>query len=239
VIRDLTDSLISAFKKEIIKENSKDVGSLEDIPALMTDMFVAGAGTTSSVLAWFILYMVLHKNVQEKIQVELDIVVGKDRMPVLDDAKNMPYLQAVLCEVLRIANVLSFVGTNAICDTTISGYHIPKGTLVCPNLKRVHHDEREWPEPDVFKPERFLDSEEKFVGWTKLHGFMPFGAGRRECTGQSLARIMMITFASTLLHHYEIVLPDGAEKPNTEILAHAHATVLRPPDFEVVAKKRF
>jgi cytochrome P450 len=102
---------------------------------------------------------------------------------------------------------------------------------------RVHHDEREWPEPDVFKPERFLDSEEKFVGWTKLHGFMPFSAGRRECTGQSLARIMMITFASTLLHRYEIVLPDGAEKPTTKILAAA--IILRPQDFKVVMKKRY
>jgi cytochrome P450 len=237
VIRDLTDSLISAFKKEIVKENGQDVGSLEDIPAIMMDIFQAGSGTTSSALTWFILYMVLHKKVQEKIQRELDIVVGKDRLPTLDDAKNMSYLQAALCEVLRIASVVPFIGTNAIRDTTIAGYHIPKGTLVAPNLMRVHHDEKEWPEPDVFKPERFLDSEEKFVGWTKLHGFMPFSAGRRECTGQSLARIMMITFASTLLHRYEIVLPDGAEKPTTKILAAA--IILRPQDFKVVVKKRF
>jgi cytochrome P450 len=236
VIRDMTDSLISAFKKEILKENGDDVGSLEDIPPLMSDLFAAAAATTSSALSWFLLYMVLHKKVQEKIQKELDIVVGKDRLPTLDDAKNMSYLQAALCEVLRIASVVSFIGTNAIRDTTIAGYHIPKGTLVCPNLKRMHHDEREWPEPDVFKPERFLDSEEKFVGWTKLYGFMPFGAGRRECTGQSLARIMMITFASTLLQRHEIVLPDGAEKPTTEILAAA--VTLRPQDFKVVVKKR-
>jgi cytochrome P450 len=158
----------------------------------MSDMFEAAAATTSSALTWFILYMVLHKNVQEKILAELDIGVGKDRMPGLDDAKNMSYLQAALCEVLRIASVVPFIGTNAICDTTIVGYHIPKGTLVASNLTRVHHDEREWPEPDVFKPEWFLDSEGEFVGWTKLHGFMPFSVGRRECTGQSLARIMMI-----------------------------------------------
>ena len=55
-------------------------------------MFEAAAATTYSALTWFILYMVLHKNVQEKIQAELDIVVGKDRMPIMDDAKNMSYL---------------------------------------------------------------------------------------------------------------------------------------------------
>ncbi len=126
---------------------------------------------------------------------------------MFDGVKNMPYLQALLCEVLRISCVFPRVATNAISDTTIGGYHIPKGTLVG-NIARVHHDEREWLEPDVFKPERFLDSEEKYVGWTKLHGFMPFGLGRRECTGQSLARIVMLTFGSTLLHRYEIVLSE-------------------------------
>ena len=237
LIRDLTDSFISAYRKEIPKQDGKDVGSVEDIQALMLDVFQAGAETTSSSLAWFILYMVLHKEVQEKIHEEIDMIVGKDRYPELEDAKSMQYLQAALCEVMRITAVVPFTGTSAIHDTTIAGYHIPKGTLVALNLAAVHHDEREWPEPDVFKPERFLDSEENFVGWTKLHGFMPFGLGRRECTGQSLARIMMLTFASTLLHRYEIMLPDGAEKPTTKIFAPA--IVLRPQDFEILAKKRF
>jgi cytochrome P450 len=111
---------------------------------------------------------------------EIIDVVGEDRNPELYDVKNMPYLQAVLCEVLRISAAVPFIGTSAVRDTTIAGYHIPKGTLVALNLARVHRDEREWPEPDVFKPERFLDSEKEFVGWTKLHGFMPYGLGGRE-----------------------------------------------------------
>ena len=237
VIRDLTDSFISALKRELPKHDGKDVGSLEAVPGLMTDVFAAGLETTSSTLTWFILYMVLHKDVQEKVHNEIIDVVGEDRNPELYDVKNMPYLQAVLCEVLRISAVLPFIGTSAVRDTTIAGYHIPKGTLVALNLARVHRDEREWPEPDVFKPERFLDSEKEFVGWTKLHGFTPFGLGGRECAGQSLARMMLLTFASTLLHRYEIVLPEGAEKPTTKILAPA--VVLHPQEFKVLAKKRF
>ena len=149
----------------------------------------------------------------------------------------MSYLQATFCEVLRIVSVAPLSGTNAIRDTTIAGYNIPKGTLVALNLFQVHHDEREWPEPDVFKPERFLDSEGNFVGWTKLHGFMPFSLGRRECTGQSLARIMMLTFASTLLHRHEIVLPDGAATPSTKV--SNFGTVVHPDDFEILTKKPF
>ena len=237
VIRDLTDGLIGAFKKELQKQNGKDVGSLDDIPVLMIDVFFAGAETTSSTLAWFLLYMALYKDVQEKIRKEIDLVMEKDSFSVIDNAKNMPYLQATLCEVMRIACIVPTIGTSAIRDTTIAGYHIPKGTFVSPNIKRVHHDEREWPEPDVFKPERFLDSEENFVGWTKLHGFMPFGLGRRECTGQSVARMMLLTFASTLLHRYEIILPDGAEKPTTKV--PRLLLVLKPQDYKIVAKKRF
>ena len=66
---------------------------------------------------------------------------------------------------------------------------------------------------------------------------MPFSLGRRECTGQSLAKIMMLTFASKLLHRYEIVLPEGAEKPKTK--AFAFGTVLQSHEFEVLPKKRF
>ena len=134
LIRDLTDSFISALKKEITKEDGKEVASLEAVPGLMIDVFVAGAETTSSSLAWFILYMVLHKNVQERIHQEIDNVVGTDRNPELEDAKNMPYLQAALCEVMRIKSVVPLAGTNAIRDTTIASYHIPKGTLVGLNL---------------------------------------------------------------------------------------------------------
>ena len=64
---------------------------------------------------------------------------------------------------------------------------VPKGIFVALNLAKLHHDEREWAKPEKFKPERFLDSDGKFLGWSKLHGFLPFSIGRREClAGQCL-----------------------------------------------------
>ena len=240
VIRDLTDSFISEMKKELAKpkNDGKDVGSLEVVPGLMMDVFLAGAETTSSALGWFFLYMVLHKDVQEKIHREIIDVIGRDLDPEWEDIMAMPYLQAALAEVLRVTTFEPLAGTSAIRDTTIGGYHIPKGTLVVINITRIQHDEREWPEPLVFKPERFLDSEGNFIGWTnKSIGFMPFGAGRRECTGQALGRRMMLTLTSTLLQRYEIVLPDGAAKPSTKVLAFG--TMLQPQEFQVLTKERF
>ena len=237
VIRDLTDSFICAYEKEIAKETGKDIGSIEDIPNIMVDVTFLGSDTTSTSLAWFILYVLLHDEVQKKIHKELDVVMDKDRLP-WKDAEKFPYLQATLCEVQRISGVALIAGTNAIRDTTIAGYHIPKGTFVALNYTQLHgHDGRDWPEPNKFRPERFLDSDGAFIGWSKHHAFLPFSLGRRECAGQSLAKIMMFNFASTLLHRYKIELPEGADRPSTDI--SGPALVVRPQEFKVVAKKRF
>ncbi|CAB3991179.1 steroid 17-alpha-hydroxylase 17,20 lyase-like [Paramuricea clavata] len=191
-IRDLTDSFISAYEKELAKETREDIGTKDTgIPGLMLNVILGGSANSSTWLTWFFLYMVLYPNVQSKIHEELDKVVGRDRLPNWKDEKSFPYLQATLCEVGRTSGMMTLVGTNTIRDTTIAGYHIPKGTLVGLNVSKVHEDKREWSEPEEFKPERFLDKDAKFVGWNKLHGFMPFGIGRRECPGQDLARVIV------------------------------------------------
>ena len=235
VIRDLTDSFISAYEKEIANGIDKDIGSIEDIPDLMLDVAVAAIDTISHTISWFILYNVLHQDIQAKLHKELDDVVENDRLPCWQDAQNMPYLQATLCEVLRRSEAVPLTGTTTIRNTTIAGFHIPKNTKVIINIDEIHHDPKEWPEPNEFKPERFLDSDGKFVGWTTKHAFMPFGLGRRECLGQLFARIVMFTFASTLLHLYKIELPEGAEKPSTSPIG---IEFHQPKDFTVVAKKR-
>ena len=236
IIRNLTDSFISAYEKELAKENRKDIGSKDaGIQGLMLGALI-GSGASSIWLTWFFLYMVLFPNVQNKIHEELDAAVGRDRLPNWKDAENLPYLQATLCEVGRISSTAALAGTNAIRDTTIAGYPIPKGTFVVLNLSQVHKDEREWPEPEKFKPERFLDHDGKFVGWNKLHGFLPFSVGRRECPGQSLAKIMLFSFLSLLLHHYKIELPEGAEMPTTKVSSPYLSG--QPHDFLVVAKPR-
>ena len=109
----------------------------------MLNVVAVGSETSSTWLTCFFLYNVLNPNVQSKIHEELDAVVGRDRLPNWKDAESLPYLQATLCEVERVSGMMTVMGTNAIRDTTIAGYHIPKGTFVGLNLPKVHEDKRE------------------------------------------------------------------------------------------------
>ena len=236
IICNLTDSFIFCYEKEVSKETNKDIGSMDDIHSLMADVTFAGSETTSISLTWFLAWMVLHPDAQEKIQKEINLVVNTDRLPNWNDAPNMSYLQATLCEVQRASGLSGAGGTNAIGDIKISGYHIPKETFVALNFGKLHHDESEWPEPEKFKPERFIGADGKFLGWSNLNGFLPFGIGRRDYVGQSLAKIMMFTFASTLLYCYKFELPEGEERPTTQV--SELGTVMRPNDFKIVAKKQ-
>ena len=183
--------------------------------------------------------MVLNPDIQKKLHEEINLVVKNNRLPNWNDAENMPsstWLQATLCKVQRASGMLVVGGTSAIRDMKIAGYHISKGIFVALNLVKLHHDEREWPEPKKFRPERFLDSNGKFVGWSKPNGFLPFSVGRGKCPGQSLAKIMMITFASTLINCYKFELPEGEEIPTIEVFESA--AVKRPEDFKIVANKQ-
>ena len=236
VIRNLIDSFICSYEKEMAKEAKKDIGSMDDIPSLMADIILGGSGTTTHTITWLLLYMVLNPDIQERIQKEINLVLDNNRLPNWKDAQNMHYLQATLCEVQRASGLIGVNGSNAIRDSKIAGYHIPKGTFVAINFRKLHQDEREWPEPEKFQPERFLDSDGKFVGWSKLNGFLPFGVGIRECPGQSLGKIMMFTFASILLYCYTFELPEGVETPTTKI--SGPAIISCPMDFQIVAKKR-
>ncbi|MEQ2223552.1 Cytochrome P450 2K1 [Ilyodon furcidens] len=119
--------------------------------------------------------MLHYPNIQEKVQAELDRVIGQSRQPTMDDRPNLPYTDAVIHEVQRMGNIVPMgFPKMASKDTTLGGYFIPKGTYASTILASVLFDENEWATPNVFNPEHFLDSEGKFV---KRDCFLPFSAG--------------------------------------------------------------
>jgi len=234
--QDLTDALLKA-KKEAEDEDSsvKEFLTDENLIMTMAEVFMAGLETTASTLCWALLYLLHNPEVQQMLHQELDQVIGPDRLPELEDKKNLPYLEATITETLRLSSLLSLaVPHKTTVDTTLQGYNIPKDTTVLTNLWSLHHDPEIWDDPDAFRPERFLDEEGNFVP-PKADRFLPFSAGRRVCLGESLARIELFLVLARLLHSFKFENPQGSDLPSLEPIA---GLVLMPQPFSVCALKR-
>ncbi|GAB1288650.1 Cytochrome P450 CYP2J9 [Apodemus speciosus] len=178
---------IDAFLKEMAKHPDKTTTSFneENLICSTLDLFFAGTETTSTTLRWALLCMALYPEVQEKMQAEIDRVIGQGRQPNLADRDSMPYTNAVIHEVQRIGNIIPFnVPREAAVDTKLAGFNLPKGTMVLTNLTALHRDPSEWATPDTFNPEHFLENGQ----FKKRESFLPFSMGKRACLGEQLAR---------------------------------------------------
>ncbi|KAM7011921.1 cytochrome P450 2J1-like [Tautogolabrus adspersus] len=149
----------------------------------------------------------------QRVQAEIDGVIGSSRAPSLNDRDNMPYTNAVVHEIQRMANIVPLnVARMSTKDTTLDKYTIPKGTMVMPTLNSVLHDETMWETPHSFDPQHFLDQDGKF---RKRDAFIPFSAGKRVCPGEQLARTEIFLFFTSLLQRFSLSAPDG-EQPSLE-----------------------
>lgn len=114
----------------------------------------------------------------------------------------------------------------------LNGYTLPAGSHVIPLLYAVHMDPELWGDPEAFRPSRFI-AENGTV--SKPEYFMPFGVGRRMCLGDTLARMELFLFFSSLLHKFNLSLPEGAPLPN---LNGTVGVTISPEPFEVCLLER-
>jgi len=206
-LRDFTDFVISEMKKQELEDKTAQ-GLVDDVnlQQILCDLFLAGMETTTTMLTWCFAYFAHYPDVQKRVAEER-IQTIDDRKPRLSDRGKLSYFEAVIQEVLRMGSVIPFNLHKAIQDTECNGHKIPAGTQVSYNLWSLHFNEQEWKEPYCFRPERFLDDEGKLTRTTD-QSFLPFGAGRRVCIGEALARMELFVFLSSILWKYDIV-PDG------------------------------
>ena len=121
-------------------------------------LFLGGTDTTATTLHWGVQYLVKYPEVQTRIQQELDELTGRNRLPKLADKTSLPYTQAFLSELMRIVSIFPLGGSHLASETTsFNGYTIPKNALIFSNLYGMMHDPDVWGDPEVFRPERFLD----------------------------------------------------------------------------------
>ncbi|XP_008634709.1 cytochrome P450 2D14 [Corvus cornix cornix] len=210
--RDLTDVFLKEMEKgKAAEENGFHYNNLR---LVAVDLFTAGSETSSTTLRWALLYMLLHPEIQSKVQAEIDKVIGRERPPTMKDQASMPYTNAVIHEVQRYGDIVP-VGLPHMTyrDTELQGFFIPKGTTIITNLSSVLKDETLWDKPQEFYPEHFLDANGQFV---KPEAFLPFSAGRRACPGEQLARMELFLFFTSLLQKFTFVLPEDQPRPRED-----------------------
>ncbi|XP_030016755.1 vitamin D 25-hydroxylase [Sphaeramia orbicularis] len=217
---------------ELKTKDPRSCYSHENLIYSVGELIIAGTETTTNTLRWAMLYMALYPNIQERVHQEIDRVITNGRAPTLQDKHKMPYVEAVLHEVLRFCNIVPlgiFRATSQ--DAKVNGYTIPKGTMVITNLYSVHFDEKYWNDPSVFSPQRFLDSNGNFV---RREAFLPFSLGRRQCLGEQLARMEMFLFFTTLLQRFHLQFPPGTVPTVTPKLG----MTLQPKPYSICAVRR-
>ncbi|KAJ8362803.1 hypothetical protein SKAU_G00116340 [Synaphobranchus kaupii] len=199
----------------------------------VADMFSAGTDTTGTTLRWGMLLMAKYPHIQDRVQEELSQVIG-EREPRVEDRRNLPYTDAVIHEIQRMASIIPMTHHSTSCDITFQGYFIKKGTTVIPLLMSVLKDEEEWETPHSFNPGHFLDEKGCFI---RRDALMPFSAGRRACLGESLARMELFLFFTFLLQRFRFSPPPGVSEDELDLTPSQGLTV-NPSPHQLCAVSR-
>ncbi|KAL3820172.1 hypothetical protein ACJIZ3_006077 [Penstemon smallii] len=205
VQKDLLEALLN-----ISQRNESELSS-NQIKYLLMDLFSAGTDTTATTVEWAMTELLRNPEKMSKAQQEIRGVIGENEQVEESDISRLPYLQAVVKEVLRChpAGPL-LVPHKAETDVEIDGYMIPKNAQVLVNFWAIGRDSNVWFNPDSFEPERFLDKKIDYKG--QDFELIPFGSGRRMCPGYPLAHRMLHLILATLVHRFNWKL-EGGMKP--------------------------
>ncbi|CAL9188037.1 unnamed protein product, partial [Musa hybrid cultivar] len=194
---DFVDVLLDLEKEERLSDS--------DMVAVLWEMIFRGTDTVAILLEWIMARLVVHQEIQRRAQSELDAVVGNSRTVADGDIPNLPYLQSIVKETLRLhppGPLLSWARL-AIHDVHVGESFIPAGTTAMVNMWAITHDERIWPNPESFEPERFMEEDVSVLG-SDLR-LAPFGSGRRVCPGKALALATVHLWLAQLLQQFKWV----------------------------------
>ncbi|KAH9987419.1 cytochrome P450 [Russula vinacea] len=219
---------IRSLASEHLQELESFVGSKhqkqeEIIKRALGSIYAAGADTTVSSMHSLFLSLVLFPQVQRRAQAELDAVIGRDRLPTFDDRPRLPYIEALCKELLRWQMVTPMgLPHSSSRDDVYKGFFIPKGSIMVANAWAILHDPDLYPDPEEFKPERFLNEDGSVRDDPALTS--AFGIGKRICPGRHFVDATLFIVASSVLSAFDVT--KAKDENGDEIPVKAAVTVL-------------
>jgi cytochrome P450 len=221
-----------------LRNAAQDVPQLsqEDVRDELLTLLIAGHETTAVTLTWLWWLLDGHPEIGDRLSEELAEVIG-DRDPTYDDVERLNYAQAVVAETLRLRPA-AWINEREVTGQLEFGPYRPKaGDLLLIPTWVVQRDARWWPEPEAFRPQRWLDADghydEKAPGQPR-GSYLPFGAGAHACIGQSFAWVEAVLALAVLAPNWRPTLaPDakvGIRASVTLRPAHGMPMLLAPRD---------
>ncbi|KAJ4871332.1 hypothetical protein Rs2_47032 [Raphanus sativus] len=218
--KDLMDVLLAAYGDE----NAEYKITKNHIKSFCVDLLFAGITNSALPIQWTMAEIINSPKTLERLRGELDSVVGTKRLIQETDLPNLPYLQAVVKEGLRLHPPEPIFERFSQDGCKVGGFYVPEKTTLMVNAYAVMRDPEYWIDPDEFKPERFLEDEERKEQTLK---YIPFGSGRRSCPGENLAHIFVGTAIGVMVQGFEWKFKE--EKVNMEeALAGLSLTMAHP-----------
>ncbi|CAB3408038.1 unnamed protein product [Caenorhabditis bovis] len=231
-------SYMDAFLKEIksrAAENALVDGFTEkQLIVAIYDLYSAGMETIIIVIRFAFLYLINNPEMQMRIHEEIDREIGRERQIVMDDQKRLPYTCAFLQEVYRLGYVLpvNFLRSTLQHVPDCEGYSLQPGTRVIAQFQSVHVDKKHFDDPQVFRPERFLNENGDYVRDDRVN---PFSLGKRSCLGENLARMEVFLYFCTLVQHFEWKPERANSPPPVEVIT---SSLRAPRSFKLCALRR-
>uniref|UniRef100_A0A8C6RYJ1 Cytochrome P450 n=1 Tax=Nannospalax galili TaxID=1026970 RepID=A0A8C6RYJ1_NANGA len=225
--RDFIDVYLLRMEKE--KSNQQMEFHHKNLTISLLSLFFGGTETSSTTLRYGFLILLKYPHVAEKVQKEIEEVIGLHRLPTLDDHIKMPYTEAVIHEIQRFSDLLPIgVPHKVTKDTLFRGYLLPKNTEVYPLLSSALHDPRYFEKPDTFNPDHFLDANGALK---KNEAFMPFSIGKRICLGEGIARNELFLFFTTILQNFSVASPMAPK--DIDLTPKESGVVRIPPTYQI------
>ncbi|KAH6928465.1 hypothetical protein HPB50_016612 [Hyalomma asiaticum] len=205
-VRDYVDSFLCEMKRQ---RPGKKSFTRDVLTSNAASFFGAGSETLRSTIEWLLIMCVANPESQERIRSEIDSVLGEDGAGpriLWEHRSRMPYTQAFIWETARCETINPFgFMRRASEDVKVSGYVIPRGSIVIPSLSSVLCDASFWKDPEVFRPERFLvDDGTRAV---KPERLIAFSYGKRTCPGETIANVATFLFLTAILQHFTVEVP--------------------------------